>query len=126
MIFLFRVRHDPVIYTDIDRPGSPKNHILFHSTFLNNTDFEQEQQLRVERRTISTCSFNITEGYTNESSASLELEIPMPKCVFEGSTGFRQEYKLEQSRDKQIEEELTWSIESNIKVSQMKLTGSNM
>jgi hypothetical protein len=37
--------------------------------------------------------------------------------VLEASTGFRKEYTLEQSKDKQVEEELTWSVESNIKVS---------
>jgi hypothetical protein len=47
----------------------------------------------------------------------LELEVPLPKCVVEASTGFRREYTLEQSKDKQVEEELTWSVESNIKVS---------
>lgn len=112
----FRVRHDPVIYSNIDTPGSPKNHILFRSTFLNDTDREQEYNLKAERRTVSTCSFSIFEGYTTEQAASLELEVPLPPCVLEASTGFRREYTVEQSKDKQIEEELTWSVESNIKV----------
>ncbi len=114
---MYRVRHDQVIYTDLDTPGAPKNHILFRSTFLNDTNREQEYNLKAERRTVSTCSFSIFEGYTTEQCASLELEVPLPKCVVEASTGFRREYTLEQSRDKQIEEELTWSVESNIKVS---------
>lgn len=113
---MFRVRHDPVIYTDIDRPGAPKNHILFRSTFLNDTDREQQYNLKAERRTVSTCSFSIFEGYTTEQAASLELEVPLPSCVLESSTGFRREYTVEQSKDKQIEEELTWAVESNIKV----------
>lgn len=116
-MLLNRVRHDPVIYTDIEMPGVPKNHILFRSTFLNDTNREQEYNLKAERRTVSTCSFSIFEGYTTEQCASLELEVPLPKCVLEASTGFRKEYTLEQSKDKQIEEELTWSVESNIKVS---------
>ncbi len=113
---LFRVRHDPVIYTDLETPGVPKNHILFRSTFLNDTNREQEYNLKAVRRTVSTCSFSIFEGYTTEQCASLELEVPLPKCVIEASTGFRREYTLEQSRDKQVEEELTWSVESNIRV----------
>ncbi len=112
-----RVRHEPVIYTDLETPGAPKNHILFRSTFLNDTNREQEYNLKAERRTVSTCSFSIFEGYTTEQCTSLELEVPLPKCVLEASTGFRREYTLEQSRDKQVEEELTWSVESNIKVS---------
>jgi hypothetical protein len=113
---LHRVRHEPVVYTDLELPGAPKNHILFRSTFLNDTNREQEYNLRAERRTVSTCSFSIFEGYTTEQCASLELEVPLPKCVLEASTGFRREYVLEQSRDKQVEEELTWSVESNIRV----------
>jgi hypothetical protein len=117
--FLFcfnRVRHEPVIYTDIEKPGTPRNHILFRSTFLNDTNREQEYNLKAVRRTVSTCSFSIFEGYTTEQCASLELEVPLPKSVIEASTGFRREYTLEQSRDKQVEEELTWSVESNIRV----------
>ena len=114
--FLFRVRHEPVIYNDVEAPGTPKNHILFRSTFLNDTNREQEYNLKAVRRTVSTCSFSIFEGYTTEQCASLELEVPLPKCVLDASTGFRREYVLEQSRDKQIEEELTWSVESNIRV----------
>lgn len=116
-LFSFRVRHEPVHYTDLDTPGTPKNHILFRSTFLNDTNREQEYNLKAVRRTVSTCAFSIFEGYTTEQCASLELEVPLPKCVIEASTGFRREYTLEQSRDKQVEEELTWSVESNIRVS---------
>ena len=115
-ILCSRVRHDQVVYSDIDTPGTPKNHILFRSTFLNDTDREQQYSLKAERRTVSTCSFSILEGYTTEQCASLELEVPLPKCVLEASSGFRREYTLEQSRDKQVEEELSWSVESNIKV----------
>ena len=121
-ILYSRVRHEQVVYSDIDTPGTPKNHILFRSTFLNDTDREQQYNLKAERRTVSTCSFSILEGYTTEQCASLELEVPLPKCVLEASTGFRREYTLEQSRDKQVEEELSWSVESNIKVSIIPLS----
>ncbi|CAF0967600.1 unnamed protein product [Rotaria sordida] len=121
-----KVRHDPVIYTDIETPGTPKNHILFRSTFLNDTNREQEYNLKAERRTVSRCAFSIFEGYTTEQCASLELEVPLPKCVLEASTGFRREYTLEQSKDKQIEEELTWSVESNITIPCMSQTTAEL
>ncbi|CAF1414677.1 unnamed protein product [Adineta steineri] len=121
-----KVRHDPVVYTDIDSPGTPKNHILFRSTFLNDTNREQEYNLKAERRTMSTCSFSIFEGYTTEQCVSLELEVPLPKCVLEASTGFRRQYTLEQSKDKQVEEELTWSVESNIKIPGMSQTTAEL
>ncbi|CAF0892264.1 unnamed protein product [Rotaria sordida] len=122
----FKVRHDQVMYTDLETPGTPKNHILFRSTFLNDTNREQEYNLKAVRRTVSTCSFTIFEGYTTEQCASLELEVPLPKCVLEASTGFRREYTLEQSRDKQVEEELTWSVESNIKIPGMSQTTAEL
>ncbi|CAF0844549.1 unnamed protein product [Adineta ricciae] len=121
-----KVRHDPVIYNDLAIPGAPKNHILFRSTFLNDTNREQEYNLKAERRTVSTCSFSIFEGYTTEQCVSLELEVPLPKCVLEASTGFRREYTIEQSKDKQIEEELTWSVESNIKIPCMSQTTAEL
>ncbi|CAF0770528.1 unnamed protein product [Didymodactylos carnosus] len=120
------LKHDPVIYHDLETPGTPKNHILFRSSFLNDTTREQEYNLRAERRTVSTCSFSIFEGYTTEQSVNLEIEVPLPKCVIEASTGFRREYTLEQSRDKQIEEELTWSVESNIKIPSLSQTTAEL
>ncbi|CAF0904572.1 unnamed protein product [Adineta steineri] len=121
-----KVRHDPVIYTDLEMPGAPKNHILFRSSFLNDTNREQDYNLKAVRRTVSTCSFSIFEGYTTEQTASLELQVPLPKCVLEASTGFRREYTLEQSRDKQVEEELTWSVESNIRIPGMSQTTAEL
>ncbi|CAF4393967.1 unnamed protein product, partial [Adineta steineri] len=59
-------------------------------------------------------------------TASLELQVPLPKCVLEASTGFRREYTLEQSRDKQVEEELTWSVESNIRIPGMSQTTAEL
>lgn len=115
-----------MVYADLETPGTPKNHILFRSTFLNDTNREQEYNLKAERRTVSTCSFSIFEGYTTEICGSLELEVPLPKCVVEASAGFRREYTLEQSRDKQVEEELTWSVESNIKIPGMSQTTAEL
>ena len=91
--------------------------MLFRSTFINDTDKEQDYQLRAERSTVSSCNIEIFEGFVTEANASLSIEVPLPGCVLSAGTGFKHEYVLENTTSKSVEENLTWSVESNIKVS---------
>ena len=111
-----RINHDPVVYQDACSTGRPKSQILFRSTFINDTTKEQDYQLNAERKTVSSCSIEIFEGYVTEGSAELSIEIPLPGCVLEAGAGFKREYTMENTRTKSVEEEMTWSIQSNIKV----------
>ena len=112
-----RIRNENADYKDIMPVGHPKSHVLFRSVYINDTVNEQEYQLRTERKTVSTCDIEIFEGYVTEVGAELKLEIPIPGCVLEGGTSFKKEYALENTTCKSIEEEISWSVESNIKVS---------
>ena len=93
-----------------------KSHCLFRSTFINDTTKEQEYQLRTERKTISSCDIELYEGYITEGSLELSLEIPIPGCVLQTGAGFKREYSLENSTTKSFQEEVSWSIESIVKV----------
>jgi hypothetical protein len=72
--------------------------------------------LHTERKTTSTCEIEIFQGYTTEKSAELALEIPIPGCVVEAGAGFKHEYSVENATTKSIQEEMTWSLNSNVKV----------
>lgn len=97
-------------------PKSPKSSILFSSQFVNDTKHEQEYLLRTERKTTSTCEIQISEGYVSERSGDISLEIQLPGVVAEAGAGFKHEYSIEKGLSKTIQEEMSWSIESNVKV----------
>lgn len=120
------VRSETAQYKDICSVGHPKSHVLFRSSYINDTINEQEYQLRTERKTVSTCELEIFEGFVTEVGAELKLEIPIPGCVLEGATTFKQEYSLENTTTKSIEEEISWSVESNIKVPSMTRTTAEL
>ena len=70
----FRVKHKDTKYTDGNtKPGEPKSQVLFRSTFVNDTDKEQEYQLMAERKTVSSCSFELFEGWVNEGMAAISI-----------------------------------------------------
>ncbi len=100
----------------MDKPGAPKSHVLFRSTFINDTTKEQEYQLSAERKTMSTCSFELLEGFVNEGETELTIKIPIPGCALEAGAGFRHEYVMENTSTKTVQEEMNWSVQSNIKV----------
>jgi hypothetical protein len=112
----FKIRNSPIQYQDINNTGQPKSHVLFRSTFENDTDHDQDYQLRTERRTTSTLSFELFEGVITEVGIDLSFEIPIPHCVINAGAGFRREYAMENTTTKSVEEEMSWSVESNIKV----------
>ena len=84
--------------------------------YINDTVNEQEYQLRTERKTVQTCDIEIFNGCVTEAGAELKIEIPVPGCVLESGASFKREYAMENTTSTSVEEEMTWSIESNIKV----------
>jgi hypothetical protein len=126
LLHIFRLKNEPVQYMNTEKPGAPKTHVLFKSTFINDTSSEQEYQLRAERKTVSSCDIEIIEGFFTEGSAELSLEIPIPGCVLSAGAGFKREYALENRTSKSVEEELTWSIESNVRVPGMSKTTAEL
>lgn len=114
----FKVKHKEAIYQDMENLGQAKSHVLFKSTFVNDTNSDQDYQLVAERKTMSTCSLELFEGFVNESNSELSISVPIPGCALEAGAGFRREYTMETTRVKTIQEELNWSVQSNIKVSE--------
>ncbi len=112
----FQVKHCQTKYTDIGEPGQPKSSVLFRSTFVNDTKNEQEYELNSERKTVSSCSFELFEGFVVEGEAEVSLSVPIPGCALEANAGFRSEYVLETVRTKNVQEEINWSVKSSIKV----------
>ncbi|CAF0772600.1 unnamed protein product [Brachionus calyciflorus] len=121
-----RVRHCKPVYDSEVIPKAPKSSVLFSSQFVNDTNYDQEYLLRTERKTTSTCQINISDGYVCEKSGDLSLEVQLPGVVTEAAAGFRHEYSVEKGLSKSVEEEMTWSIESNVKVQGMSRTTADL
>ena len=105
------------MYKEIVIPGTNrKSYSLFRSTYVNDTKYEQEHQFCTEGRTTAVCEIEISKGYFIDGSSDFCLEIPIPGCVAEVGAGFKREYSMGNRTSKNFAEEITWSVESNIKV----------
>lgn len=98
------------------KPTSSKAHssVLFQTKFHNNTDDFQEYTLRTERTTCSTCETSLEHGFTRGYEMSVTLKSPGE--ILEASAGYHNEETLTNSAGQTFEEEMTWGVESLIRV----------
>ncbi|XP_013393075.1 uncharacterized protein LOC106169612 [Lingula anatina] len=101
--------------SDEDASTGPKQqraYVLFRSCFNNDTCGDQEHTLRTERRTNSTCQVSISEGC--RIGGGFSLNVPNP--VIEANVGFSKELEITEGKETTTERELTWTLDSLIKV----------
>ncbi|KAF5404265.1 hypothetical protein PHET_02193 [Paragonimus heterotremus] len=91
-----------------------KSHILFSSEFTNNTTETQTNHLRTERRTCSSCRISMHKSVTKEGNFT--LQISPPGSVIQANGGFRREIHMDKEREKVFEEELVWSLDTEVVV----------
>ncbi|CAH8293165.1 unnamed protein product, partial [Schistosoma turkestanicum] len=68
-----QVNHEKPEYFDNITMKLPKSHVLFSTTFKNNTDYEQEYNFRTERCTRSMAEIEIQKGVVLSKELSLKL-----------------------------------------------------
>lgn len=95
-------------------PPEPTTSVLFETKFVNDTDVPQKYTMRTEKTTRSSISTSIEKGLTKGFEMGVKLMTPCE--VFEASAGYRREVTLSNSEGETFEEELTWSVESEIQV----------
>jgi len=111
--------HDDAIYEpEPPSPGaagqSSTPNVLFQTTFANRTDREQTYTFRAERTTRSTCSVTVEQACT--TGVEIGVTLTTPCQILEANAGFRREMTLANSESETIEEELTWSVDSQVNV----------
>ncbi len=117
----FQFRHSDQSHTNENvQTGQCRSSVLFRSTFVNDTEKEQTYQLQAERKTIASCSIELFEGWVNEGNGDVTLKVPLPGCVIEAGAGFKSEYSVENTTTKTVQEEMNWSVHSNVVVSLFK------
>ncbi|CAH8580036.1 unnamed protein product [Dicrocoelium dendriticum] len=99
---------------DQKRKKDVKSNILFSSVFTNNTTEVQTNHLRTERRTASSCRISLTKAVTKEGSFSLQISPPC--AMIQANGGFRREVQMAREREKVFEEELVWSLDTEVVV----------
>ena len=94
--------------------GKSSASILFQTKFTNNTQDGQEYTLKTEKTTRSSCTTEIETSYTKGIEMSVNLKTPGE--IFECNAGYSRELTLTNNDGETLEEELTWGVESLIKV----------
>lgn len=87
---------------------------LFRTYFTNKTDQDQEYSFKTERTTRQSCSFTFIKGFSREKEGSISFKLPYD--VVELAGGIKSEQSIECGKDQTNEEEITWGVDSLIKV----------
>lgn len=108
------------------RPDKVMSHanILFQTKFTNNTNDEQEYTMKTEKTTSSICTTEVESGYTKGYEMSVTLKTPCE--VLEASAGFHREMSLNRIEGEEIEETLSWGVESQIRVKRGHIAEAQM
>ncbi|RNA32451.1 LIN-24 (Twenty-four) Like [Brachionus plicatilis] len=93
---------------------TPQQHTLFKTYFTNRTNQDQEYSFKTERTTRQSCGFNFTKGFSREKEG--EIKFKFPNEIVEIGGGIRSEHSVECGKDQTKEEEITWGVDSIIKV----------
>uniref|UniRef100_A0A915BAW8 Uncharacterized protein n=1 Tax=Parascaris univalens TaxID=6257 RepID=A0A915BAW8_PARUN len=103
---------------DINSTKRPKSEqVLFKSTFTNSTDREQEYSFKTERSTRSTVTVSVEKGVCR--GVDMELKLKTPCEIAEANAGFRNEVSVVHIGENCIEEELSWGVDSTVRVPPM-------
>ncbi|VDO06326.1 unnamed protein product [Rodentolepis nana] len=94
--------------------GRPQNCVIFSSTFINSTSTEQTNSLRTEKRTTATCRLQLTKSVMRNGNIS--LQISPPNTLIQANGGFSKEKTLTSEKEEVMEEELSWSLDTQVVV----------
>jgi hypothetical protein len=121
-----RVRFTPSSpnYSDENMVESPKSQVVFKSTFVNNTETEQEHSFQTTRSTSCISSTSVSKGFTK--GFSMELSLKLPEEIVSATAGFGREVNMQSGEEDSKEQTLTWAVDSTIKVPAKHRTTAEM
>lgn len=92
----------------------PSNQTLFRTHFTNRTDQEQEYSFKTERVTRQAVGFSFVKGFSREKEGAISFKLPSD--IVEIGGGIKSEQSVECGKDQTNEQEVTWGVDSIIKV----------
>ncbi|OWF52400.1 uncharacterized protein LOC110447870 [Mizuhopecten yessoensis] len=102
----------------------PNSQIVFTSTFINNTEQDQEHSFKTERTTTSVSTVTVSKGYSK--GFNLELKLALPEEVAAVTAGFGREVNMDNTEESAHEESITWAVDSTVKVPRKTTTTAEM
>jgi len=119
------ILQDDAVFKD-DKSISKKlnQQTLFRTYFTNETEQEQEYSFKTERKTRQSCSFSFVKGFSREKEGQITFKLPYE--IVEIGAGLKTEQSVEYGRDQTNEEEISWGVDSLIKVSPLSKTTAEL
>lgn len=97
---------------------------LFRTFFCNKTDTEQEYSFRTDRTTRQSCSFTFLKGFSREKEGGISFKLP--EDIVEIGGGMRSEQTVEMGKDTTKEEEVSWGVNTLVKVKPHSRTNAEL
>ncbi|VDD83746.1 unnamed protein product [Mesocestoides corti] len=115
-----RIYNRPTVYSTNQQGGTlcgepsdkPKNTVIFSSTFTNSTSAEQTNNMRTEKRTTATCRIQLTKSVAK--GGSISVQVSPPNTMIQVNGGFNKEKTITTEKEEVMEEELCWSLDSQV------------
>jgi len=104
----------PLLGNDISKKQQAQPHVLFKTVFVNKTNQDQEYSFQTHRATRSSATVIVEKGFTVGMEFNLRLKTPCE--IVEANAGFKHEISVCNNGEETIEEELTWGVDSQVKV----------
>ncbi|PAA60554.1 hypothetical protein BOX15_Mlig016627g1 [Macrostomum lignano] len=86
----------------------------FRTVYTNECPHEIVNHINTSRTTRSSCCYRITRGLVLNQEFGLKLALPQD--ILELNAGFSAEFSLEKESEKSVESEVTWAINTEIRV----------
>ena len=87
---------------------------LFKTKFTNSTNEQQEYTIRSEKTTCSEWTTEVENSWSRSFEVGISLKTPGE--ILEANAGFSREVSLSNTHGETFEEQLTWGVESQLKV----------
>ena len=97
---------------------------LFRTFFTNRTESEQEYSFKTERTTRQSVGFTFNKGFSREKEGNITFKLPQD--IVEISGGIKSQQSIECGKDQTKEEEITWGVDSIIKVAPKTRTAAEL
>ncbi|XP_046551227.1 uncharacterized protein LOC124260940 isoform X1 [Haliotis rubra] len=93
-------------------PRESSTQLVFCSNYDNRTDHDHQHRFTAQKVTHATAEVQLTEGFTSGNDVGFSIDIPEP--VRKATAGFGRQMVIRSKTTHTVQNELAWSIDSNV------------